>query len=158
MILAGGNYFAKEKDMSLEFLTSRSATADQVLKYTCDACQETREIGQFLDIFDPVTKVFDLVVAEKTEEEIVSRCFYFAKFNKTSNWHSVWLPYSKACKSSKFRPFIKRIREADQDMERTKCLIPQKILTVHFQQGKDWKYSLVKWKSLDYEFCTWETT
>ena len=85
------------------------------MKYTCDACIETREFGQILEIYDPVTKVMDLVADEQTEEEVSKRCFYFVKFNKTSNWHSVWLPYDKVSKSAKFRPFIKRLREADQE-------------------------------------------
>jgi len=113
MILAGGDYFAKEHDMSLEFVSTRPSENIQPLKYICDACQETREIGQMLEIYDPVAKILDLAGDDEPEEVVVERCFYFVKFNKTSNWHSVWLPYSKASKSPKFKPFIKRLREAD---------------------------------------------
>ena len=77
----------------------------------------------------------DLVSDEHTEEEVTKRCFYFIKFNKTSNWHSVWLPYNKVSNSPKFKPFIKRLKEADQEQEHTNGQTPQKILTVHFQQN-----------------------
>jgi hypothetical protein len=79
--------------MSLDFITTRPLVAPESLKYICDACIETREVGQMLEIYDPVTKILDLVSDDLKEEEVASRCFYLVKFNKTSNWHSVWLPY-----------------------------------------------------------------
>jgi hypothetical protein len=86
-----------------------------------------------MEVYDPKTQILDISPEDAIQEEIVTRCFYLVRFNKTSNWHSVWLPHSKVSISPKFKPFIKKLREADQEQDRARCWIPQRILTVNFQ-------------------------
>ena len=107
-------------------------------------------MDQFLEVYDPNTKCFEL--------ESPERSFFLVKLKETSALHCVWLNYDQASNSAKFRPNLKKLSEEGSDPEPASLLcVPESILAVHNKQtSNEWKYCLVKWEGQEYAQSTWE--
>ena len=147
LIQAGGWYWAYQHSQIPQIDQNPD---DSDLYWVCSLCQDAREVDQFLEVYDPITKCFELENAE--------RSFYLVKFKATSALHCVWLNFDQASASGKMRPFLKKLSEEGSDSDPASLLcVPESILAVHNKLPQNgWKYCLVKWEGQEYAASTWE--
>ncbi len=92
-----------------------------------------------MDMFDPKTQnLVSFLDEESNQTDMIENCFYLAKFNRTSYWHCVWLSFNQIEKSTKLRPYLKRMIEStDFDEDKfSRINEPESILAVHHRTGK----------------------
>ena len=98
-----------------------------MLDHVCRVCVMAREVDQFLNFYDPETKLTLLNLADYEDrdftEALKQRFYYKVKLNGTSHLHTVWMSYEQAVDSTKFNAFHRKLSSWHSELNSFNSLV-----------------------------------